>query len=76
MVAVLTRTPAGPMSTAAPHDSSRNHPHLPSRFAALVNPDVLAKRRAAVLKRIDDEAGARASRKRCAEIIANHLLEN
>ena len=49
---------------------------LPARLAALINPDVLAAREAVVAERLDDHAGDRVRRRRAAEVLAHHLLEN
>jgi hypothetical protein len=48
---------------------------LPERLARLINPRVLSERATRVKARLADEALERVRRKRCAEIIAAHLLE-
>jgi hypothetical protein len=47
---------------------------LPQRLAALINPAVIAKRRASIEARLADRAGDAIRRQRCAEVIANTLL--
>ena len=48
---------------------------LPSWLAALVNPDVLAERESLIAERLADLVGERVRRRRCAEVVAAHLLE-
>lgn len=48
---------------------------LPERLAKLINPAVLAEHPKRVGDRLDLVAG-RVLRRRCAELIANHLLES
>jgi hypothetical protein len=48
---------------------------LPPRLRNLVNPAVLAERAAAVEARLADDARTRVLRRRCAEVIATHLLK-
>ena len=48
---------------------------LPAHLAALVNPEVLAEREKVIEARLRDEGRTRVLRRRCAEIIVNHLLQ-
>jgi hypothetical protein len=48
---------------------------LPPHLAALVNPKVLAEREKVIEARLLDEGRTRVLRRRCAEIVANHLLQ-
>ena len=55
-----------------------SHPRgheLPERLARLINPTVRTERTAIIETRIRDEVRERVRRRRCAEIITNHLLE-
>lgn len=47
---------------------------LPDRIARLINPTVRAERAAVVAARMSNSA-TRVHQRRCAELIANHLLE-
>ncbi len=49
-------------------------PALPARVAGLINPTVLAERRSLVEARLADDARTRVLRRRCAQIVADHLL--
>lgn len=40
-----------------------------------MNPEVLAEREPLVTARLDDEVAERVRRRRCAEVVANHLIE-
>ena len=48
---------------------------LPVHLVALVNPKVLAEREKVIEARLLDEGRTRVLRRRCAEIVANHLLQ-
>jgi hypothetical protein len=48
---------------------------LPAGIARLINPAVLAARARVIRRKSEDLTAARVGRRRCAEIIANHLLE-
>ena len=48
---------------------------LPERLVRLIDPAVFAERVARIESRAQDIVGERVRRRRCAEIIASHLLE-
>lgn len=48
---------------------------LDQRVLRLVNPGVLAERVRVVEARVRDTGGERVRRRRCAEVIASHLLQ-
>ncbi len=48
---------------------------LPARIVRLINPDVLAARAQVIRRKSHDLTSERVGRRRCAEIIANHLLQ-
>jgi hypothetical protein len=48
---------------------------LPAWLAALVNPAVLAEREPQIIARLGDDVAERVRRRRCAEVVATHLIE-
>ena len=48
---------------------------LPAHLVAVVNAAVLAEREKVIEARLRDEGRTRVLRRRCAEVIANHLLQ-
>jgi hypothetical protein len=51
-------------------------PSVPTRLQTRINPDVLAERRRRIAARLRDIVGDRVRRRRCAEIVAAHLLDS
>lgn len=72
----MARAASRPEHLAHGSEACRSIVVLPARVHHLVNQGVLAERMALIEARLADDAHTRVRRKRCAEIIANHLLEN
>lgn len=61
---------------AVPVEGSPSDRRLPAHLAALVNPAVLARRDSLVAARLQDAGAERVRLRRCAEIVAQHLLKS
>jgi len=48
---------------------------LSARIAALIDPGVLAERHERIVARLEDTSGAAVLQRRCAEVVANYLLD-
>lgn len=48
---------------------------LSARIAALIDPGVLAERHERIAVRLADTSGAAVLQRRCAEVVANYLLD-
>ena len=48
---------------------------LSARLAALIDPRVLAERHERIVARLEDTSGAAVLQRRCAEVVANYLLD-
>lgn len=68
--------PLGQNQTSQEADPRLLVRRLPAHLAALISPEVLADREAAITRRLEDGAGDRIRRRRAAEVLAHHLLEN